>query len=210
MDLLQLQEQIDELSAWRKRELIQAHFLAENASNDEAKRYLCRAWVLMLYAHCDNFLKEAAKLYLQYCKCNSPSRSNVHLVWLALRGKAALTEGSDSYVSYDAYSSSDVWDFLDDKLEREIFKKSSFQYKFLRFICDWILEINYTHESLEDFCCRLKSKRDSIAHGEESYVDEIEDCLHWHRETLKFLDELKDKLLDSAERCEVRTVNHCL
>ncbi len=201
MDILQLSNQLDSLSAWRKRELIQAYFLTENAHNDESKRFLCRAWVLMMYAHCDNFLKESAKLYIAYCKANSTENCKLELVWLALRGKENITFGSaEEYRSFDNYSATDRWALINNALMNEIFKKRSFQYKSLRFVCDWVLQIHYDHESLSDFCERLKAKRDSIAHGEESYVEDVSDCLHWHRETIRFIDELKDALVDAASR----------
>lgn len=132
MDTLQLSNQLDSLSAWRKRELIQAYFLTENAHNDESRRYLCRAWVLMMYAHCDNFLKESAKLYIAYCKANSTANCKLELIWLALRGKENITFGSaEEYRSFDNYSATDRWALINNALMNEIFKKRSFQYKSL-------------------------------------------------------------------------------
>ena len=70
MNINELLNSLDNLSAWRKKELLQAHSLARNASNNDTIRYLCRAWVLVMYAHCDNFLKESTRTYLEYLKSN--------------------------------------------------------------------------------------------------------------------------------------------
>jgi hypothetical protein len=195
LDILDLQNQLDSLTAWRKKELTQAHSLAENAQNDDAKRYLCRVWVLIMYAHCDNFLKESTKLYLTYAKSNLYANCKMELMWLAMRGKENITGGSDSkYKSLNAYSRIDRWDLLDEVLINEILGKGSFKYRYLRFVCDWVLQLEYNHQDISDFCERLKAKLDSIAHGEASYVEEISDCLPWHINTIKFIDTLKDTL----------------
>jgi hypothetical protein len=153
VDLLALQKELDTLSIWRKRELIQAHTLAENATTNTAKRYLCRAWVLMMYALCDNFLKEATKLYLNYCEKSTPRAIKLEMIWLALRGKENITEGAvGNYRSFSSYNIATGWDFYDEKLLNEIFKKKSFQYSFLRFISDWVLQVDFDHENMMDFC----------------------------------------------------------
>lgn len=95
MDILDLQNKLDSLTAWRKSELFQAHFLAENAHNDDAKRYLCRVWVLMMYAHCDNFLKESTKIYLNYAKSNFVTSCDIKLIWLVMRRRENITGGAE-------------------------------------------------------------------------------------------------------------------
>lgn len=199
MDVLDLQNKLDSLTAWRKSELFQAHFLAENARNDDAKRYLCRAWVLMMYAHCDNFLKESTKIYLNYAKSKFVSSCEIELIWLVMRGRENITDGAeDKYKSLSDFSKLDRWVHLDEKLLKEVLGKSSFKYRYLRFVCDWVLQVHFNHQDISDFCETLKKKRDAIAHGEQSYVEEISDCLPWHEKTIKFMDTLKDTLVDAA------------
>jgi hypothetical protein len=96
-DVIDLLNRLDLLSAWRKKELSQAHFLAENSKNDDARRYLCRVWVLMMYAHCDNFLKEATRAYLEYVKSNltTSSRYKRELMWLVIRGEDSVGSASN-------------------------------------------------------------------------------------------------------------------
>lgn len=199
MDILELQDKLDELSAWRKRELFHASSLAENAKNDEAQRYLCRVWVLIMYAHCDNFLKEASKQYIEFVKSNPSKNYRPELMWLVMKGKDALTEGSlDTYKSINDYNGDNREIFFKVILGPQIFKERSFKYKSLRFFCDWILQIDFNHQELSSFCDALEKKRNSIAHGEEAYIDKIEDCLPWHKNTVDFIDSLKESLLNNA------------
>jgi hypothetical protein len=50
-----------------------------------------------------------------------------------------------------------------------------------------------------DFCRELKTKIDYIAHGEEAYIEDIPDCLHWHIKTIDFIDNLKGALISSID-----------
>ena len=165
MDILQLQKNLDELAAWRKRELFQANSLAVGAANEEARRYLCRAWVLMLYAHCDNFLKESSKQYICFLKSNHSDSAlyKPELIWLAMKGKEALTDGSEeTYKIYTSFGKINPQVFFDILPIKEIFDKRSFKYKSLRFVCDWILQIDFNHQELSGFCNAIKEKRDSL------------------------------------------------
>lgn len=204
MKIVELQRSLDDNTSWRKKELLQAQFLTENAHTDEAQRYLCRAWVLMMYAHCDNFLKEATRSFLEYIKVNAHDEYNTKVIWLIMRAKDNVTEGSvENYWSLVEYMACNNDILIEDKLLRDILEKRSFQYKYLRFICDWVLQINYDHASMLDFCNRLKKKRDCIAHGEDAYIDKIEDCIPWNRQTLEFMDGIKGALLDSLTEAKV-------
>jgi hypothetical protein len=201
MDILELQHKLDQQAAWRKREIFQAHSLAFNAENEEAKKYLCRAWVLILYAHCDNFLKESSKHYVDFLQSNKPTNYKPELIWLAIKGKDALTDGSiDNYKDFTSFSHHDSYQLLDEKLMKAVFEKSSFKYKFLRFVCDWALQITFDHLSMSAFCRALKETRDSIAHGEERYIDAVADCLPWHEKTIEFIEALKDSLIENASK----------
>ncbi len=199
MDITDLLEKLDVLSAWRKKELLQAQFLAENAENESEARYLCRAWVLMMYAHCDNFLKESAQTYLSYLKCNEEklAKYKQEVMWLIVKGPNLQKADGGKYKSMNDYFRNTK--FIDEKVTTEILKIGSFNYKLLRYYCDWVLQINFNHEEFQNFCKTLKLKRDSIAHGERSYVSLPADCSPWQTDTIKFIDLLKTSIIDSAE-----------
>ena len=199
MDVSKLQVRLDEQSAWRKKEISQAHNLATSAGNEEERKYLCRSWVLILYAHCDSFLKEASRSYLEYLKKNIDDAYRPELTWLALQDKRFFFDGGKSYMSCMAFNQQEnPYMLLDDNFDKAIFTNKSFEYKYLRFMCDWGLQISFEYESMKGFCQTLKEKRNRIAHGEEVYIGVEEDCLPWHHKTVYFIDVLKDTLLDNA------------
>jgi MAE_28990/MAE_18760-like HEPN len=87
VNILQLQQCLDELSAWRKDELTLARALAEQATNSAARTFLCRAWTLIMYAHYDNFLKRATEYYVQFIKDRIPGDYRVDSMWLIFKGR---------------------------------------------------------------------------------------------------------------------------
>jgi RiboL-PSP-HEPN len=197
VNILELQRYLDELSAWRKDELSLARFLAEQATDTAARRYLCRAWTLIMYAHCDNFLKMATVRYVEYIKDHMPDNYRVDTMWLIFKGKEHVKYASQEYVCpflrdehFAAYFSTITSD--------AVVKERSFGYKTLRFFCDWVLQIRFSHFEKKWFCENLERKRNAIAHGEEAYIDDIQDCVKWHEKTIKIMDDLKDAILLSV------------
>ena len=198
MDSLELQQRLDALSLWRKKELSLARDMAENEDNEERKRYLCRVWTLMLYAHCDNFLKQAAKYYIEYLETSRPKNYRTEVIWLMFKGKENATNAAHKkYLSLSSQGTNFQSHFTVIK-SNAIFEDGSFSYKTLRFFCDWVLQIGFAHDTRKVFCERLVKKRHAIAHGEEEYINDIDDCVKWHEDTFKFMDDLKDSILLSA------------
>ncbi len=197
VNILELQQNLDELSAWRKDELSLARSLAEQATDAAARKYLCRAWTLIMYAHCDHFLKKATEYYVEYIKNRIPTNYRVDTMWLIFKGREHVKRASPAYVSpfrqeenFQTYFSTITSD--------AVFKNRSFGYDALRFFCDWVLQIKFAHLEKKWFCETLVGKRNAIAHGEEAYIDDIQDCVKWHEDTIKFMDDLKDAILLSA------------
>ena len=115
-----------------------------------------------------------------------------------MRAKENITEGSENnYYSLDDYKNFQNDILFEEKLVKALFDRRSFQYKVLRFYCDWVLQINYDYASMMQFCTRLKTIRDAIAHGEEAYVDQPDDCLFFHEHTIKLIDSLKESMIES-------------
>ncbi len=197
MDSKTLQDELFSLSEWRKKELSQARSLAETATSEDAKRYLARAWVLIMYAHCDNFLTKATEFYLDYAKYNHLNNYKPELIWLLVNGKniKGMIEANVKYKSPK--------DCLTDKIEliggsKNFINEKSFSYATLRFFCDWVLQIEYAHLEMQAFCKTLAEKRNAIAHGEEAYIEKVDDCLEWHNKTIEFMDSLTTSIINST------------
>jgi MAE_28990/MAE_18760-like HEPN len=197
VNILELQQHLDELSAWRKDELSLARSLAEQATDGAARRYLCRAWTLIMYAHCDNFLKMATECYVEYIKDNIPMNYRIDSMWLIFKGKEHVKQASRKYVS-PFHPTENFETYFSTIKSDAVFRERSFGYKALRFFCDWVLQIQFAHLEKKWFCESLERKRNAIAHGEEAYIDDIQDCVKWHEDTLKFMDDLKDAILLGA------------
>ncbi len=200
MDIIQFQKNLDMMSSWRKKELSVARSLAKDKRNNAVQKYLYRAWVLMMYAHCDNFLKEAGKEYIRYIRENNITNYDHNLLWLIIKGKEVITNGkSENYKSIFDLTQEKQDFFFDIILSDSVFEKRSFQYKSLRFFCDWVFQINFDYNHFEPFCVLLTNKRNEIAHGEESYIDDTTACNEWHNKTITFIDSLKDSLILHAQ-----------
>jgi hypothetical protein len=170
--------------------------LAQEARNDEEKVYLCRTWVVMMYAHCEKFIKQAAASYVTFVEHNPKDDYRSDVVWLVMKGKENLLKYSASYASIaDHNTKNTVASF--EEIRTTARDKRSFDYALLRFFCDWILQIAFDHAHYMDFCKRLHDERNAVAHGEESSIDEAV-CLDFHVKTIAFMDSLKDAMLDSA------------
>ena len=200
MDTIELLVKLDELSGWRKKELIQAQYLAENSSNVESTRYLCRVWVLIMYAHCDSFLKQAASAYFQYLKLNFDSITDYKhdLIWFLTHAENNFIATDKKYKSFDLYMNGDENFFFSDHIVKSVLNNSSFSYKHLRNYCDWLLQIKFPYSEIQFFCRKLKENRDKISHGEEVYIDSPEDCKQWNKDTIDFIDKLKNAIIEKA------------
>jgi hypothetical protein len=199
MNLGQLEHSLSESLAWRKQELQQARFLAEDAE-EASRQYLCRAWTLVMYAHCDQYIKEVSRIYLSYLKDNPRSSYDYWCIWQAFRAKELMLNGSDgpNYDSVLKPRDNQRSMLIEAISHKTVLDSGNFKYERLRFVADFVLQIDFDCASYKGFCTTLKIKRDEIAHGEQSYVNEVSDCVDWHGPTLSLLDGLTHSVLQAG------------
>ncbi len=194
-----LQASLDEARSWRKLELSHARALAEARQGYGEEGYLCRAWTMMIYAHCDQALKLVARAYLKFLQANPRQDYDYHTVWLAFFGKEAIRHNSAN--RFSLCRASDV-ESISKKITGisgdEIFASKNFSYPSLRFFCEWVIQCRLDHAKYSGFCTTLKERRDAIAHGEVVFVKDVSDCLAWHDPAIALLDDLADFTLDTA------------
>lgn len=191
-----LQSSIDEKLAWRKAELTRANFLAKTAHIQEDKDYLCRAWLLLMYAHCDKFLKECMELYLTYLQSTNNRQYRADLIWLMIKGQKNLQD-KENYKTLNNYTPSREDSFFADTI-KHFQGMENFNYYKLRALCDWVMQINYEHDKFHGFCEKLVNVRNKIAHGEKSRTNSLEFCNQFHEDTINLLDSLADKIIETA------------
>ena len=201
MNFEELQSNVSEALSWRKIELQQARYLAENAAEIDLP-YLCRAWTLIMYAHCDQYTKEVCRLYLEYLRDNPRDSYDYWSIWLAFRAKQLMLDASDgaSFESVLNPRESDKSELIDCILHKSVIDSGNFSYKRFRFIMKFVLQVDFDCVAYNGFCLTLKTKRDEIAHGESSFVAEVSDCITWHVPTLALLDGVHDTVLNTASR----------
>jgi hypothetical protein len=199
MDLEELQSALSESLSWRKLELQQARYLAENAAEIDLP-YLCRAWTLVMYAHCDQYTKETSRLYLEFLRSNPRDSYDYWSIWQAFRAKQLMLEGSDgpSYESALRPRENDKSKLIDTIVHKTVIDSGNFSYRRFRFIMNFVLQVDFDCVVYKGFCSTLKTKRDEIAHGERSFVAEVSDCVAWHEPTLSLLDSVRDSVLNKA------------
>lgn len=196
MNILDLEAELSDTLSWRKHELQQAKFLAEEAG-DSDRPYLCRAWTLVMYAHCDQFLKEVSRSYIRYLKSNPIENYDYWSIWRAFRAKEIMLSAADgeNFEKVVTPTKLDKSQLLDAISDDSILESGSFSYKRLRFVSTFVLQIDFGFIEYKGYCRTLKIRRDEIAHGEQSVVREVEDCIAWHDPTLGLLDGLADGVI---------------
>lgn len=196
MDILDLERELSTSLSWRKHELQQAKFLAEQAG-DADRPYLCRAWTLVMYAHCDQFLKEASRSYLRYLQHHPRAGYDYWSIWRAFRAKDIMLLAADG-ANFEQLAVPDEIDkskLISAISDKTVIEGGNFNYKRLRFMTTFVLQIDFDFIAYKAFCSTLKTRRDEIAHGEQSVVREVSDCTAWHDPTLRLLDGLADGVL---------------
>lgn len=199
MDILDLEGELSESLSWRKHELQQAKFLAEQAG-DSDRPYLCRAWTLVMYAHCDQFLKEASRSYLRYLQHHPRAGYDYWSIWRAFRAKEIMLSAADG-ANFEQVTIPDQIDkskLIASIADDSVIESGNFNYKRLRFVTTFVLQIDFDFVEYKAFCGTLKTRRDEIAHGEQSIVREVSDCTAWHYPTVRLMDGLVDGVLNAS------------
>ena len=201
MNILDLERELSGSLSWRKHELQQAKFLAEQAG-DADRPYLCRAWTLVMYAHCDQFLKEVSRAYLRYLQHDPRDGYDYWSIWRAFRAKDVMLSAADGDNFNQAIAPTEIEKskLLASISDKAVIESGNFNYKRLRFMTTFVLQIDFDFIDYKGFCGTLKTRRDEIAHGEQSVVREVKDCISWHDPTLRLLDDLADGVLNASRK----------
>lgn len=195
MNLEELQMSLDSKLSWRRQELTLAYSLALNESDIHKGKYLCRSWVVIMYAHCDQYLKESALDYIDFLRHSNNFEHENILNLIFLTSKEFIDTSPENHYTYQSLFTFQSRNPLN--IREIFFKKNSINYKNLRFICDWLLLIDFTHTVFEAFLENLVKNRNKIAHGEEKYLD-ISNCKELHDKTIMFLNDFTDSLITNA------------
>lgn len=168
---LELKDFLDKDLAWRKQEL--SSILASvNSAQSKALNVALRTSILLLYAHWEGFIKNAATAYVNFVSNQNLILSELHNSFLAIALKQKITlfeetNTSTIHAEFIHYFRNNLVDQAKIKPENVISSKSNLNSKILKQILVAI-GIDYTSFELKANLIdeKLLHYRNNVAHGE--------------------------------------------
>jgi hypothetical protein len=195
-------DRINQDFAWRQKELTNLRNDILTASEKKLPTYL-RSGTVLLYAHWEGFIKNAAECYLAYVRSHGLRLNELDSAFLALALKQKLktfesTSKSTIHVQWINY----IFSSLEDKAqltdENVIKTGSNLNYRILREILTTIGIDCSSFELKEKLIdLQLLNYRNTIAHGQFLLIDKSEYST-LHTEVTTMLSEIKDKIQNAA------------
>jgi len=195
---------------WRKIELSQLENISINLKESELRLFL-KGCIPLIYAHWEGFVVSSLKLiftYLNNLKLNSQNYCDIYLTTAyeqtlkSLDDSTGFERRKKHLVRLYSEFSKSV------KLDTKINTKSNLSFKILEEIC---LKTNLNFNKFEEYkddLNELVNIRNSISHGENSYIFETFDDIKKYIELLEnlmldFHSELQDLLKDQKYLKEI-------
>lgn len=189
---------------WRIKEIQELKNLILSPTTSEIrKKMLYRAGVALSYAHWEGFVKKTGSYFLEFVAMQRLPITELRNNFITLILKGRLDQANDSK-KYSAFC--EITDFLLEKQSSRakipykgiINTESNLSTKVLKEII-WCLGIEYTlFEAREKFIdTKLVNKRNHIAHGEDTDLDEQE-ALEIIEEVLSLMEVFRNLIENSA------------
>jgi hypothetical protein len=205
MKIRSKEELIDVLSAdlgWRKKELTTLHGNVVT-SNPKSLPTALRCAVVMLYAHWEGFIKNAAETYLAYVRFQSLNLNQVNSNILALSLKQKLNEFNETnkaslHVKFVTYFLNNLSDKATFSETDSIKTQSNLSSIILKEIFATI-GLDITHYELKSNLIdkQLLKNRNNIAHGNQPPLDKPE-YESLHSEIVGMLDRIYTDISNSV------------
>jgi hypothetical protein len=199
----QLNDQLSQEIAWRKKELIYIKTLIEKKNSKTVQDTLLRGGITILYAHWEGFVKNAATSYVEFVSRQNLKYSELASNFIALAVKRKLNEAQDN--SKSAIFNK-IIDFLMTGLDStcsiqwndSIKTRSNLNSEVLKDIIS-ILGLDYSlYETKEKIIDEtLLRSRNEIAHGQYLLI-EFDQYMELHREIISLMDLLKNQIENAA------------
>jgi len=200
--ILDLKDNLDKDFAWRTKELSNARFLVKSTYNSNIKMYI-RSSLMLLYAHWEGFIKNAASVYLNLVRNQSLKYNELIdcFVALSLKQKIKDFEATNKatihtqFIHYINTCSTQVASINDLNI---ISTGSNLNSNILREILTTI-GIDYSMYELKANLIdeQLLNYRNTIAHGEFLKVDQKEYYI-LHDEIFIMMRSIKDQIENAA------------
>lgn len=205
-NLYQLCNKLDRCLAWRKKEL-STHKLMVQATGSPAQAVVLRAGILLLYAHWEGFVKEAAQLYLGFIAATPREfrRLKPALLAVALRPEIIACSQAKDPASHmplvNAFRGLDgpppitrIFGY------RGIIRtRSNLKFDVFQSILQTLAIDDTPYLTRAGQVRRLVNLRNGIAHGRGLPADESEYQL-LHTNVVAIVDQFRDDIEDGASR----------
>jgi hypothetical protein len=198
----QLEFYLDELTAWRKKELTQI-LLTVGAAGGDQQRMLLRAGVALLYAHWEGFVKDAASAYVQLAASQDITVGDLADAFKALAlGRYIRAAGQSGKSTVHVQLVQRFTTGLGDKARiswrRAVATNANLRGRVFREIVETVgLSFDPYALKMKPVVDRLVDLRNRIAHGRGIPVDQAEYAM-LHQETISLVDAFKTHLADAA------------
>lgn len=207
----QLQNALDDDFAWRRKELTTV-YTAIKSSRTKLLNTNIRIGVVLLYAHWEGFIKNAAEYYLIYVAGKKLKYNELghNLVAICLKNKLTEFEHTNKNTIH-----TQLIDFLSGDLnlsanlptENIIKTQSNLNSNILKEILS-ILGIDYTQFELKEkyIDSQLLKIRNSVAHGQDPDITEI-DFYELYQEITAMMTSIKNEISNNASLSKYRKIS---
>jgi len=200
----QLEHFLDKELGWRKRELTSLWFAVAGAT-ETMKRVLCRAAVMLLYAHWEGFVKAAGKAYVQLVARQGLPLAELSPNFIALGVRRRILDAGAArkmapHIQLVELFVKGLNETARFSWKDSIKTRANLTAKNLRDVLD-TLGLDYTPYELKakPVIDRLVHARNGIAHGNGLPIDE-QDYRQLHNGIIELLDTLRSQISDAAAR----------
>lgn len=207
----ELQNRLDDDFAWRRKELTVIYTNVISSKKNQSNTNI-RIGVVMLYAHWEGFIKNAAEIYLIYVSSKKLTYNELQNNFIAISLKSKLTVFQETNKNT---IHTELVDFLLGNLniraqipvENVIKTQSNLNSNILREILS-IIGVDYSQYELKEkyIDSQLLSIRNSIAHGQNPNIDEIE-FAELYKEITDLMNSIKNEIANNAVLTNYKKIN---
>jgi len=172
----ELEQFLDDDFAWRRKELTSVFTNVQSSKYLQIKTSL-RVGVVMLYAHWEGFIKNAAEYYLIYVSTKRLNYSELTHNFIALSLKLKLTEFSQTnkntvHTQMVSFLLGDLNQRANIPTDNVIKTQSNLNSDILREILS-VIGVDYSHYELKEklIDSQLLKIRNTVAHGQDFEID---------------------------------------
>ena len=203
-----VEDELVEDLAWRKREMINLSFAVEAESTDLQKSVLVRAGISLLCAHWEGYIRHAANAYIMLISSQKIKVKELKDNFLTLKMKKKISQVSVSKKTsvqqtlvqeiIGIMETDFTIQYIDKPGKRIINTDSNLNYELFQEILQ-VLDIDNIYETKRHYIDAMMLKnRNSIVHGEKVFFDKF-DFVSLFNQVFEIMESFKGQLIQNAD-----------